>query len=405
MARDNPAYRTHHPIHTAHAFYEALCIPFVPLYSCAGFFARTTATDEIAGRARLCRGRPKAKQPVGMARLLLVVLSAGAAMAQGTMAQSLRPTADVPVRTVFIGGTYGLTKLIPPSNVAKMLATGRIGLYEHGVGMSQLSASEVRALLTTWAPSGTKATGGGGGIAETAEAPVGTLMQAPDYLRVFGASSVYPGEVTMNTGPGSGGGNGLWTAGLAAAKPGHVYKGYYTAADLDLFASAVQEAKAHGARTVAPFVSPNDPAQNLDDAFDTDDYWAPVRAMARQGGGLALDVPPNYAFARESAYLAMIAQMIRFCQKSGLRSILVVSPWALVPDASGHTGNLGFDTELLNGTKRLVGFLKAHQAFPSQWVVENYSAPAQGGTENAPGADNEPGTLNEVALYLARAIP
>lgn len=317
-------------------------------------------------------------------------------------AQASLPSAN-DSKTVFIGGVLGLENLIPAGNVAQMLASGKVGLYQHGVGMAQLSASQRRALLATWAPSGVAAGGGGEGVAEAAEAPLGTASRSAGYLDVFGPNGVYPNEVNMNTGTGSGGGTGTWTAAQGDRKPGHVYTGYYTAPDLSLALSSFQEARAHGARNVAAFVSPNDPAQDLDDPFVTSAYWAPVRAMALDGGGLALDVPPNYAFQRPPDYLAMIVQMIQFCRKSGLRSSLTVSPWALVPDVAGHTGNSGFDTGLVDATKRLVEFLAARKALPSQWVVENYSAPVQHGSENAPGLDNTPGTLNEVALYLTHA--
>jgi hypothetical protein len=308
--------------------------------------------------------------------------------------------APVTTKTVFIGGVLGIGNLISAAGVAKMLATGNIGLYEHGVGMAQLSPSQVTALLTTWTPSGTLVEGGGHALAEATEAPLGTSKISPGYLTIFGTKAVYPDEVNMNTGTGSGGGTGKWTASIAGAA-GHIYGGFYTPTDVALALSAFQEARNHGARTIAAFVSPNDPEQDLDDPFATGEYWAPVRELALAGGGLALDVPPNYAFQREPGYLAMIVQMIRYCNAAHLRSSLVVSPWALVPDAAGHTGSVGFDTALLSATRQLVAYLQAHDSMPTEWGVENYSAPSQNGSENTPGEDGA-GTLNEVALFLSR---
>jgi hypothetical protein len=56
---------------------------------------------------------------------------------------------------------------------------------------------------------------------------------------------------------------------------------------------------------------------------------------------------------------------------------------------------------MLSATKRLVAYLQARNSMPTEWSVENYSAPSQNGSENTPGEDGA-GTLNEVALFLSR---
>ena len=146
-------------------------------------------------------------------------------------------------------------------------------------------------------------------------------------------------------------------------------------------------------------MSPNALGHDLDDRFESGGYWANMRAIAQYGGGIGIDAPPSYFFAREEAYRRMTAEMIVWAKAHGLRASFIVAPFALQPDHAGHSGPSGYDPSFVESAKRMVSYLQERNALPTEWVVENY---ALDGTENDVGPDGTSGTLNEVALLLAR---
>ncbi len=327
-------------------------------------------------------------------RLLIPALPAVAMAAFGCLAAA-PAMAPVP-RNVLIGGVGpGFKTLADPAANARMLAAGTIGLYEHANAIAPLSPAQREAIYRTWGlPTA--------GQRQTVGEVGGYAPMDPSYLAYFGG--VYPVEVNMTTITNSGDGSGSYTAAAGEAHPGQAYEGFATPADLARMKAAIQAANGAGARNVAIFMTPNGGKEDLDDPFATGGFWANLRAAARFGGGIALDVPPNYYLARGGAYQAMIVQMIRWANGNGLRSSLTVSPYALRPDSAGNVGGCGFDPAFAEATQTLVANVTAAGALPTQWVVENYglAGPACG-TANDVASDAAPESLNAVALYLARA--
>ena len=288
--------------------------------------------------------------------------------------------------TVFIGGVGPHYRLLAdPAVVTPLLATGTIGLYQHANGNAALSPAQRAALWAAW--------GSGATVGE-----VGAFVPVDAGYRAFFGGR-YPDQVDMNVtfGP------SRYTAGPGDARPGRVYTGHVSADGLVAIKAAIDAAAAAGGRNVAVFLTPNEGGEDLDDAFAAAPFWAPVREAALYGGGIGLDVPPSYWAARGPAYQAMVAAMVAWANARHIRSSLVVSPYAVRPDAAGNSGACGYDPAFAMNTQHLAAALTLAAAKPSQWVVENYGLPGPGcGTSNdvEPGAP--PGSLNAVALFLAQ---
>ncbi len=327
-----------------------------------------------------------------MSKRLLAWLSLGFVAGGGALAFGQSTGASG--KTVFIGGVGPrYSTLADPAISAPMLQTGRIGLYQHANGNASLTPGERSALWTTW---NANDTAGGGTVAEVG----GSTVADPGYIQFFGGR--YPAEVNMNTLTNSGDGTGSYHSSAGEAEPGRAYNGYVSAADLAVMERQVCAAVRHGARNVAIVMTPNGGSEDLADGFDAAPFWANVRAAALFGGGIGLDVPPTYWVLRGAGYQAQVARMVAWANASGIRSSLIVSPYAEKPDAAGHAGGCGYDPAFVQNTRRLVADLANVGALPTQWVAENYGAAAPGcGTANDVTADQEAESLNAVALALA----
>ncbi len=304
--------------------------------------------------------------------------------------------ADTPV---FIGGTLGLGSLASVALVAPMLATGRIGLYQHAVGMGSLGPPGVAALLAAWG----LGNGGGRGVCETGAIANYDPAVIGDYMALFGINRQYPNACVMNL-PGSQTGSGTYTAPPGAAKPGTSYAQFVTPSDLAAAEAAITAALAHGAHQVAVNDTPNSYAPDLDDPFATSGYWANVRALYAFGGAGALDVPPSYFVAREPAYRQTIIQQIRWLNAQGLGSYVLVSPFLYAgADAAGNTYASAYDPLFFEHLVQMVGVLKQAGALPTHWVVENYAPPSAVPPATANAPDTTPEGLVAAALWLATA--
>ena len=274
-----------------------------------------------------------------------------------------------------------------------MLRTGRIGLYQHANGNAALTADQRSTLWASWL-------GKAEAIATVAEVGGGSINDV-GYLALFG--SHYPAEVNINMLTNSGDGTGVYQASNGEAQAGHAYGGYTTEADLAVMKQVICDAARHDALSAAIVMTPNGGAEDLDDGFENAKFWANARAAALFGGGIGLDVPPTYWTLRDPSYGHLVAQMIAWATKQGIRSSLIVSPYAEKPDASGQRGGCGYDPLFAESTALLATALKAAHALPTQWVVENYGA-------NDPACklgndiviDAGPESLNAVALSLAK---
>ncbi len=143
---------------------------------------------------------------------------------------------------------------------------------------------------------------------------------------------------------------------------------------------------------VAPIWTDNDYSADLTQPFATSPWYQYVREAARYSGGLSFDLPPNYAFAREPAYLQNVVQQIQWATENGLRTSVIISPY----DIDGVANN--YDDTFMQATQRLVAYLEAANALPSQFIVENYTSDSTGNFYSA----SDPNSLNSVAAYLAK---
>lgn len=303
--------------------------------------------------------------------------------------------ADPGDKTVFIGSVGpGYATLADPAVSAAMLKTGRIGLYQHANGNAGLTVAQRSALWATWNGQDAAADGT---VAEVG----GSTIEAPGYLQFFGGR--YPFEVNMNA-LASGDGTESYSSPVGA-EPGHVYGDYVSAAGLASLERQICGAVRHGARSVAVVMTPNGGGEDLADGFAAAPFWANVRTAALFGGGIGLDVPPTYWVLRGAGYQAQVARMVAWANANGLRSSLIVSPYAEKPDAAGHSGACGYDPAFMQNTRRLVADLAKAGALPTQWAVENYGAAGPAcGSENdvaGTGVAGDPGSLDSVALSLA----
>ena len=314
---------------------------------------------------------------------VLLVLS-GAGSAAGQVAPPSGATA--PQHAVFIGGTGGnLFSLADPAVARPLQANGRIGLYQHANGIAGLTPDQRRALWTAW---DLNEHGQGDSVAEVGGGPSAGFVSASGGVVPAWVNANDLGEDTGQS----------YTAGTGDVRPGTRYLDYVGPGDLARVKAAIDFYRSRGAANVAEVMSPNGPDRDVDDRFESAAYWANVRAVALYGGGLGIDAPPSYFFAREEAYRRMTAEMIVWAKAHGLRVSFIVSPYALQPDHAGHSGPSGYDPAFRQATQRLVAFLQERNALPTEWVVENY---ALGGTENDVAADGTGGSLNEVAILLA----
>ena len=313
------------------------------------------------------------------------------ALAAGGAAPSDVPGASDKV--VFIGSVGPhYAALADPAISSAMLRTGRIGLYQHANGNAALTVGQRSVLWATWL-------GKAAATATVAEVGGGSIDDA-GYLALFDGR--YPAEVNINMLTNSGDGTGVYQASVGEARTGHAYGGYTTKADFAAMKHVICSAARHGVLNAAIIMTPNGGAEDLDDGFEDAKFWANVRAAALFGGGIGLDVPPTYWTLRDASYGRLVIQMLAWATQQGIRSSLIVSPYAERPDAAGQRGGCGYDPAFAQNTARLVADLKAAHALPAQWVVENYGAndPACK-LSNDIAADAGSGSLNAVALSLA----
>ena len=174
----------------------------------------------------------------------------------------------------------------------------------------------------------------------------------------------------------------------------------WTAQDLQAWEGYVNNCRSVGILNVAPILSDNDYTADLAQPFATSAWFANERAAALYGGGLAFDTPPGYFFARNwDGYESNIEQQIQWCNQNGLRSSVIISPYALPNEPIVAGQAQGDDNLFLQKTEKFLADLKAAGALPTQIIVENYNAPASANYFDASTADVN--SLNTIAQYAA----
>ena len=179
-----------------------------------------------------------------------------------------------------------------------------------------------------------------------------------------------------------------------------------------------------GIKVVAPILQPSAWYRygGLSADFAADPFMTTFRAQALYGGGIAFDAPPNYALrALGASYLPYYETMIRWARAQGLEVIWIVSQDG---DDGTHTW-----PNMASNTRDLVARLRADDALPTRWAVENYAsagfaedctalgtandttrAPVTGVACTGSQAGQTPATyayknsLNAIALFLAGSV-
>jgi hypothetical protein len=271
---------------------------------------------------------------------------------------------------IYIGGTVGLSDLANPVLVSPLIQSGRVGLYQHAVGMRALlnrSEPASQLLLSTWAPTGIPPGGGGVGIAEEGQIPDINPQVIGDAFRPFGADRHLPVVTIMNARFGSG----------TLTTDGKVFRSYMSGSDLAATKVGIDHLFAKGSELVLVNYTPNFVDYDATNPFAVSPFWANVRAAYQHGGGGAFDTPPSY-FMSDARYTGepyrhVIVEQIRWLAANGEASAVIISPCG-PKDASGHACGEAYDPSFMTNARLEYAYLKNHQALPNFWVVENYAA-------------------------------
>ncbi len=110
-----------------------------------------------------------------------------------------------------------------------------------------------------------------------------------------------------------------------------------------------------------------------------------------EAGGIVLDTPSGYFFGREPAYQAWVLDAIHWARARNLQVVVLVSP---------HSSALNWGTD----ASRFVAYLQQHDAMPTAFGVENYSAHAAPTYPNVVGTETNPNNALGVALTLVHTL-
>lgn len=114
---------------------------------------------------------------------------------------------------------------------------------------------------------------------------------------------------------------------------------------------------------------------------------ADFQAIIRHAGGIVLDTPPGFFFDREPAYRDWVVDAIRWTQTQGFKAVVIASP---------HSSKNNFAAHSL----KFLEYLRAHQAVPDIFAVENYNPKATADYPNRVGNENQINTALGVAWRL-----
>ncbi|MBV9786067.1 MAG: hypothetical protein JO264_19875 [Acidisphaera sp.] len=310
------------------------------------------------------------------ALLLATIVSVPTVQAQSSGAAS-QPPGLARRNTVFIGGLISFDNLRLPGVTAPLLATGCIGLYEHGVMMQFADRPASRAGSPPWpypkpypyAPDGTVPAilaqfHSAGELAELGCCSLDFVSATGEWKQDYTSQGAVPHAANWD---------------LPAPLNGSA-----ALDDTQVPAAELQfdRANAAGLSSNAPYITPD---QDLVHTSFDDPYWANAKAVALYGRGIALDAPPAYALSREEAYRQFVVAALRWAAAHSLRSSLSLDTYG---QASGF----------LTDTQDWLNYLRAHGVAPTEYVVQSFN---QVGVQIEPDYRN-PDSINSVALWVAR---
>ena len=297
-----------------------------------------------------------------------------------------------------IGGLGGWTDLTNASNVAELLATGRVGLYVQESLLDPRNNNE-------WGNPSSNATIDGvfgltaGQLGNDEYEGDFYPPEAPGYwdpnateldlnypmAALPAANLPLPDATTVNLG-------GVFNS------PDDWYTFFNDPNNLQLWLAYVGGSRQHGAEIVSPVFAPNGYTPYGTFTWDPnflDSTYDGLRQMAIAGGGLCIDSPPGYVLplavypTLESEYMSFIEQEINWANSQGLRSSVILDPYY-------------DDSTYASDVKAFVGTLETAGALPGQFIVENYNPGALSTLDI--GSDTDPNSLAGVALWLAENV-
>lgn len=264
---------------------------------------------------------------------------------------------------VFAGGVAGVASLTDGSASQKFRAAGG-GLYLHNNGWASLNREQQRQVLAIFAgrPIGIEL---GYGAGNAAQAWAGRCKTG--YLDL----GIRPAFITANAFDG----NNLPTV-----------EGWknYTAT---LRQQGVPEATLILPTFEYANFGPNVATLSQNMVSQRTDF----QAIVSVAGGLVLDCPPGYFFAREPGYHTWIVDAIRWTHAKGLKCVWITSP---------HTFGARFGED----TERCLKFFQTHEAMPDMIAVENYNPNPEPGYVNVVGREDIPATALGVGWDLVHRI-
>ncbi len=273
---------------------------------------------------------------------------------------------------IFVGGVDGATALASTAGSSGGRLTGRMGLYMHANSMAVIqSAGLLPQLASIWTLTGP-------GMAELGVFPTSWFAPGGTFDTLYAGFA--PTSANVNV---TGGG----------------FDPMPSASDLTAFEVSVTAMRTRGIVNVAPVVTPNAGTEPISSTFGADSAWAVPRQMALYGGGLAIDAPPAYFFARSAAYRAFVISEIVWALANNLRTTVLLSPY-------------GDATEFEADCYAMHDALSAAGAVPTSYVVLNYDVASTNSDGSATpsgtdlvGAEGTAGSILDAAMHVARRLP
>jgi hypothetical protein len=266
--------------------------------------------------------------------------------------------------SVFAGGVAGVEALAVASNSVAFRSAGG-GVYLHNNGWGRLDATQRKAVLAVFSNSPVAVELGFGGSPKSAEA------WAKSWQRSYLTFGIKPNFIAAN----------------AFANNNHPTPEQWAAYMAALRAGGVPT----NTLILPTFEYQNFVPNRATLAQCTVSMQTNFQAIIRRAGGIALDTPPGFFFAREPAYRDWVVDAIRWTKSAGLRTVVIVSPHKSLNQYATHT-------------QRFQEYLRAHQAMPDVFAVENYNPKAAADYPNCVGNENQPDTQLGVARWLQTGL-
>lgn len=329
-----------------------------------------------------------------LGRIFAVILGAVVSGCNGAQAPVIATSRGGPCSNsseyISVGGTAGFNALVNRDFSTKLLATGRVRLYEHANAIASAIAdsppSKPYAILNA-----IESIFGGTGPGEAELGYVGaTYFTLPAksypayYQYQYVGSGLNPNAANVD---------------VPDRPPGAIE---FDRSNVRAWKRWVQAGRSVGIASMAPIVAPNAAWRPHSRIFPptrgeyydlNSSFYDLTRFEASYGRGIALDTPPNFFLGGGSGpgYQRFIEQAIRWGNARGIRTTVLVSPY---PTRRAFSRD----------TKGFVSVLVAHGAIPSEWAVDDYEN-TNPNDARAIGPDTRANTTTSVGLWLALHAP